>query len=130
MGYSCRNRGIWLFGLVTALLAVSLAVVVPIHLNQRFFPACTTAHAGLRAAHHTVVDQLDGRLDSRIDRAGRAAVPGRLAAAMLFALDVPSATPRTTAAPPRRARMLRHLRIAPSHADDGDPPSHTASLHV
>ncbi len=128
MAHTCRNRSVWLLGLVTALLAVSLAVVVPIHLNQRFFPACSTVYAGLHAAHHTVVDRLDGRLESRIDRAGRAAAPDRLAAAMLFALTTPSVMPRATAAPPR-ARMLRHLRIAPSHAD-GDPPSHTASLRV
>jgi len=128
MAHTCRNRSVWLLGLVTALLAVSLAVVVPIHLSQRFFPACSTVYAGLHAAHHTVVDQLDGRLESRIDRAGRAAAPDRLAAAMLFALAAPSVMPRATAAPPR-ARMLRHLRIAPSHVD-GDPPSYTASLRV
>ena len=129
MAHTCRNRSVWLLGLVRALLALSLAVVVPIHLNHRFFPACGTVHAGLRAAHHTIVDQLDGRLEARIDRAGRAAAPGRLAATMLFALAAPSVVPRATAAPPR-TRMLRRLQIAPSNASDGDPPSHTASLRV
>jgi hypothetical protein len=129
MAHTCRNRSVWILGLVTALLAVSLTVVVPIHLNQRFFSACGTVHAGLHAAHHTVVDQLDARLEARIDRVARAAAPGRLAAAMLFALAAPSVMPRAIAAPPR-VRMLRRLRTAPSHASDGDPPSHTASLRV
>jgi hypothetical protein len=115
--------------LIEALLALSLAVVVPIHLNHGFFPAGNTVHAGLRAAHHTVIDQVEGRLESRIDRDGRAAAPGRSAAAILFASAAPNVIPLATAAPPR-APMLRHLRIAPSHASDGDPLSHTASLRV
>ena len=124
-----HNRSVKLFGLLALLLALCLTVVVPIHLNHRFLPACNAAHAGLHAAHHTVVDQIDSRLESRIDRAGRAAAPSRLAAATLFAVAAPNVMPRATAAPPR-ARMLRHLRIAPSHAGDEDPPSHTASLRV
>jgi len=111
------------------LLALSLTVVVPIHLDHRFSPAYNTRHANLRAAHHTVVDQIDGRLEARIDRAGRAAAPGIIAVAMPFALDPPNLLPHTTAGPPR-ARMLRHLRVAHRCDDDGDPPSHTASLRV
>jgi hypothetical protein len=124
-----NNRSAKAPWLIEALLALSLAVVVPIHLNHGFFPASNTVHAGLRAAHHTVIDQIEGLLESRIDRDGRAAAPGRPAAAILFVSAAPKVMPRATAAPPR-ARMLRHLRIAPSHASDGDPPSHTASLRV
>lgn len=129
MAHLYHNRSLKLFGLLALLLALCLAVVVPIHLNHRFFPACKAVHAGLHAAHHTVVDQIDSRLESRIDRAGRAAAPSRLAAAMLFALATPSVLSRATTGPPR-VRILRHLRIAPSHADDGDPPSRTAPLRV
>jgi len=125
--YNSRSaKASWLIG---ALIALSLAVVVPIHLNHHFFPDCNTVHAGLRVAHHTVVDQIEVRFESRIARAGRAAAPGRHAAAMRFALAARSVTPLATAAP-LRARMLRHLRIAPSDTSDGDPPSSTASLHV
>lgn len=116
-----------MFWLVGALLALSLAVVVPIHLNHRFFPACNTVDAGVHVAHHTVVDQIEGRLELRIDRAGRAPAPGRLATAILLASAAPSVTPRGAAAPPR-ARMPRHLRIAPR--DDGDPPSPISFLRV
>ena len=83
-------------------------------------------HAGLHAAHHTVVDQIDSRLESRIDRVGRSTAPHSIAT-VLFLSVVPRILLRTTAAPPR-VRMLRHLRIAPSHADDGDPSSRIASL--
>ena len=124
-----HSRGVKLFGLLALLLTVSLTVVVPIHLNHRLLPGCNTVHVGLRAAHHTIVDQLDGRPEARIDRAGRVAAPDSIAAAMLFASTAANVLPRATAAPPR-VRMLRRLRIAPDHADDGDPPSHTASLRV
>jgi hypothetical protein len=116
----------WLIG---ALLALSLGVVVPIHLSHRFFPAGHTVHAGVRAAHHTVVDRIGGRLAARIDRFGRTAAPGRRVTPMLFALVAPSVTPRASATPPR-ARMLRHLRIARNRDGDGDPPSHARSLRV
>src|ERR1700691_6159633 len=116
----------WLIG---ALLALSLGVVVPIHLNHRSFPAGHTVHAGVHAAHHTVVDRIGGRLAARIDRFGRTAAPGRRVTPMLFALAAPSDTPRARAAPPR-ARMLRHLGIAPNRDGDGDLPSHARSLRV
>jgi len=122
----CNARAPWLIG---ALLALSLSVVVPIHLNHRFFPTGNTVHAGLRAADHSVIDQLDGRLEARIDRAGYAAAPSSIAGAMVFALAAPGVLPRTTAGPPR-IRTLRHLGDAPGHADDGDSPSHTVSLRV
>jgi hypothetical protein len=122
---SCNAGVPWLIG---ALLALSLAVVVPIHLNHRFFPTCGTIHAGLRATHHTVVDRIGGRLEARIDRTGRAPAPESATAASAFAMAAPGA-PRATSAPPQ-ARMLRRLRIAPAHADDGDPFSHTAFLRV
>src|SRR5208282_2511498 len=122
-----RNVGaLWVIG---ALLALSLAVVVPIHLSHPFLTASNAVHAGVRAAHHTVVDQVAGRLEPQIDRASRAASPGSIVAAILFAPAAPSALPCATAAPPR-VRMLRHLRIAPGHADDADPFSHTASLRA
>jgi hypothetical protein len=122
-----RNAGVpWLIG---ALLGLSLAVVVPIHLNHRFFPTCSTVHAGLRVAHHTVVDQIGGRLEARIDRTGRAPAPECATVALVFPMAAPSALPRATSAPPQ-TRTLRRLRIAPGHADDGDPFSHTAYLRV
>jgi hypothetical protein len=123
-----RNAGsLWLIG---ALLAVSLTVVVPIHLGHRFFSARNTVHAGLRAAHHTIVDQLDGRLEARIDRAGRDAAPKRIAAAaVLSASSAPGVLARATAAPPP-VRRLRRLRIARSRAGDGDPSSHATSLRA
>ncbi len=123
---SCNARFPWFVG---ALLALSLTVVVPIHLSHRFSPTRATVHAGLRAAHHTVVDQLDGRPEARIDRMGRSTAPHSIAT-VLFVSVVPRILLRMTAAPPR-VRMLRHLRIAPAHADDGgDPSSHIASLRV
>ncbi|MGH7913357.1 MAG: hypothetical protein ACREPW_01730, partial [Candidatus Binataceae bacterium] len=115
--------------LLALLLVLSLTVVVPIHLNHRFFPACGTVHTGLRATHHTVVDQLAGSVEAQIDRAGRAAAPGSIAAAMLFTSATAGVLPRATTAPPP-VRTLRHLRIAPRLADDEHPPSHTASLRV
>lgn len=124
-----HNRSVKLFGLLALLLTVSLTVVVPIHLSHRFFPARSTVNAGLRAAHHTLVDQLDGRLEAQIDRASRAAAPERIAAAVLVASAAPGVLRRTTTGPPP-VRMPMHLRIAPSHADDGDPPSHTTSLRA
>ena len=116
----------WLIGV---LVALSLTVVVPIHLNHRFFPACKTTHAGLRAAHHTVVDQPDSRVEERIERASRAATPDSVATAMLSASLARSILPRLITAPPR-FQILRHLRIAPGHADDGDPLTHATSLRV
>jgi hypothetical protein len=122
---SCDAGVPWLIGV---LLALSLAVVVPIHLNHRFFPACGTVHAGLRATHHTVVDRISGRLEARIDGTGRAPAPENATVALAFTIAVPG-VPRATSAPPQ-ARMLRRLRIALDHADDGDPFSHTAFLRV
>ena len=95
-----RNAGVpWLIG---ALLGLSLAVVVPIHLNHRFFPTSSTVHAGLRVAHHTVVDQIAGRLEARIDRTGRAqrrpTAPPRH---WVSAIAAPGALPRATSAPPQ-----------------------------
>lgn len=123
------NRSLKLFGLLALLLGLSLAVVVPIHLNHRFFPACGTVHAGLRATHHTVVDRIGGRLEARIDRTGRAPAPNRATVAIAFAMAAPGAPPHAASAPPQ-TRRLRRLRIAPAHADDGDPFSHTAFLRV
>jgi hypothetical protein len=111
------------------LVVLSLTVVVPIHLNHRFFPAGKTTHAGLRAAHHTVVDQPESHVEARIERAGRAATPDSVATAMLSASLARSTLPRLTTAPPR-VQILRHLRIAPGHADDGDPLTHATSLRV
>jgi hypothetical protein len=116
----------WLIGV---LVALSLTVVVPIHLNHRFFPACKATNAGLRAAHHTVVDQPESRVEARIERAGRAATPDSVATAMLSASLARSTLPRLTTPPPR-VQILRHLRIAPGHADDGDPLTHATSLRV
>jgi hypothetical protein len=116
----------WLIGV---LVALSLIVVVPIHLNHRFFPACKATNAGLRAAHHTVVDQPESRVEARIERAGRAATPDSVATAMLSASLARSTLPRLTTAPPR-VQILRHLRIAPGYADDRDPLSHARSLRV
>ena len=60
-----RNAGTpWLLG---ALLAPSLAVVMPIHLSHPFLTASNTVRAGVRAAHHTVVDQVAGRLETQIE---------------------------------------------------------------
>src|ERR1700722_14468679 len=109
-------RALWVIGIP---LALSLTVVVPIHLGHSFLPACHTVSTGLHAAHHTLDDQLAGRLEAQIDRAGRAAAPDRIAAAML-APAAPSLLPRVPSGPPRN-RMLRRLRIAPAHADDGEP---------
>jgi hypothetical protein len=126
----CHHWSLRIFGLVGLLLALSLTVVVPIHLGHRFSPACHKLHPGLRAAHHTVVDQLDGRLEARMDRAGRAEAPDAIAVARFFTSPAQGVLPRMTAGPPP-VRVLRHLRVAPGHADDGDPPSrHTASLRV
>jgi hypothetical protein len=57
-----RNAA-WLLG---ALLAPSLAVVMPIHLSHPFLTASNTMRAGVRAAHHTVVDQVTGRFEAQI----------------------------------------------------------------
>jgi hypothetical protein len=111
------------------LVALGLTVVVPIHLNHRFLPASKTTHPGLRAAHHTIVDRLDSRVEARIERAGRAPTTARVAAAMLLASLVRSSLPRLTTASPR-ARILTHLRIAPGHAADGDPLTHATFLRV
>ena len=60
-----RNAGApWLHG---ARLAPSLAVVMPIHLSHPFLTASNTVRAGVRAAHHTVVDQVAGRLEAQIE---------------------------------------------------------------
>jgi hypothetical protein len=60
-----RNAGaLWPIG---ALLALSLAVVMPIHLSHPFLTASNTVRAGVRAAHHTVVDQVAGRLEAQIE---------------------------------------------------------------
>lgn len=124
----CHHWSLRIFGLLGLLLALSLTVVIPIHLGHRFSPTCHRVHAGLHAAHHTVVDQLDGRLEARMDRAGRAEAPDGIAMATFVASPAHCVLPRMTAGPPR-VRVLRHLRFAPGHADDGDPPSHhTASL--
>jgi len=121
-----RNaRALWVIGMT---LALSLTVVVPIHLGHSFLPACHTARTGLHAAHHTLDDQLAGRLEAQIDRAGRVAAPDRIAAAIL-APAAPSVLPRATSGPPRN-RMSRRLRIAPAHADDENPFSHTAFSRV
>jgi hypothetical protein len=124
--YSRNVSAPWLIG---TLLALSLAVVVPIHLNHRFFPTRSTEHAGLRVAHHTVVEKLAGRLEARIDRTGRAPAPESATVALAFAMAAPGAPPQATSAPPQ-TRTLRRLRIAPAHAGDGDPFSHTAYLRV
>jgi hypothetical protein len=122
-----RSAGVsWLIG---ALLALSLTVVVPIHLNHRFFPSCDTVHAGLRASHHTLVDRISGRLEAQIDRTGRTPEPKRATLALTFAVDAVGASSRATSAQPQ-TRRLRRLRAAPAHADDGDPFSHTALLGV
>jgi hypothetical protein len=112
------------------LLALTLTVVVPIHLSPRFSSACHGVHPGLHAAHHTVVDQLDGRLEARMDRVGRAEAPDSIAVATFVGLPAHGVLPRVTAGPPP-VRVLRHLRVAPCHADDGEPPGyHTASVRV
>jgi hypothetical protein len=122
-----RNAPVpWLIGVA---LALSLAVVMPIHLNRRFLPACGNVHTGLRAAHHTIVDRIGGRLEARIDQAGRAPAPESATVAMAFAMAAPGAPPRATSAPPQ-TRRLRRLRIAPAPADNGDPFSHAALLRV
>ena len=60
-----RNAGVpWLIG---ALLALSLAVVMRIHPSHPFLTASNTVRAGVRAAHHTVVDQVAGRLEAQIE---------------------------------------------------------------
>ena len=69
-------------------------------------------------------------LEARMDRVGRAEAPDPIAVAMFFASPAHGVLPRMTAGPPRM-RVLKHLRVAPGHADDGNPPSHhTASLRV
>jgi len=74
-------------------------------------------------------DQIGGRLEARIDRTGRAPAPECATVALVFPMAAPGALPRATSAPPQ-TRTLRRLRIAPAHADDGDPFSHTAYLRV
>ncbi|HEV7988351.1 MAG TPA: hypothetical protein VGP23_07680 [Candidatus Binataceae bacterium] len=60
-----RNAGVpWLIG---ALLALSLAVVMRIHPSHPFLTASNTVRAGVRAAHHTVVDLVAGRLEAQIE---------------------------------------------------------------
>jgi hypothetical protein len=116
----------WLIGV---LLALSLTVVVPIHLDHRFLPACKTTHAGLRASHHTVIDRLDSRVEARIETAGRAATPNSVVTAILFVSLVRRTLPRLTTAPPR-VRILTHFRISPGHAADEDPLAQATSLRV
>lgn len=123
---SCDVGVRWLIGV---LLALSLAVVVPIHLSHPFLTASNTVHAGVRAAHHSVVDRIGGRLEARIDSTGRAPAPESATVALAFVMDAPGAPPRATSAPPR-APMIKRLRIAPGHADDGDPFSHTELSRV
>jgi hypothetical protein len=115
--------------LIGALVALGLSVVVPIHLNNQFLPACSTMHTGLHAAHHTVVDRIDARLEAQIDRASRVAAPEKVAAAAVFASAASSVLLPATAVPPR-VRRLRRLRIARSRTDNGDPSSYTVSLRV
>jgi hypothetical protein len=122
-----RNAGV--LSLIGALLALSLAVVVPIHLNHRFLPACNTVRSGLRVAHHTVVDKVACRLEARIDRISRDPAPESANVGLASATARPGALPRASSAPPQN-RKLRRLRIAPAHADDGDPFHHIAFLRV
>jgi hypothetical protein len=125
----CNRRNARVPWLIGVLLALSLAVIVPIHLNHRFFPACGDVHAGLRVSHHTVVDRIGGRLEAQIDRTSRTPAPESATVALAFAMEAPAARPRTTSASPQSG-MFRRLQIVPARADDGDPFSHTASLRV
>jgi hypothetical protein len=122
------NRNARVFWLVGVALALSLAVVVPIHLNLRFSSTCGTEHAGLRAAHHTLVERTGTAVETRIGRLGRAPAPDNLAVSIPVAA-LPNLLPQA-AAPPPQARTLRRLRTAPADADGGDPFSHTAFLRV
>ena len=124
----CSNRNARVFWMVGAALALSLAVVVPIHLNLRFPPTCGTEHAGLHAAHHTLVERIGSAVEAQIDRCGRAPAPDELAVS-IPAAALPNLLPRAAAAP-RQARTLRRLRTAPADADGGDPFNHTAFLRV
>jgi hypothetical protein len=122
------NRNARVFWLVGVALALSLAVVVPIHLNLRFLPTCGPEHAGLRAAHHTLVERIGSAVEAQIDHCGRAPAPVNLAVSIPVAA-LPKLLTRTAAAP-AQARTLRRLRTAPADADGGDPFSRTAFLRV
>jgi len=112
--------------LVGAVLALSLAVVMPNHLRPRQL-STSNPGTGLRAAHHAVIDRADRRVELRIDRTGR--TPG-------LNLHTPATITLCAPRQPRRAAVLawpapipRRLRIAPrSRAED--PFSRIASTDV
>jgi len=126
-GFS-SSRDARVFWLVGVALALSLAVVVPIHLNHRLLPACGAEHTGLRASHHTLVERIGRAVEAQIDHSGRAPAPDNLAVPALVAA-LPKLFPRAATAPSQTPR-LRRLRIAPTDADGGDPFSHTVFLRV
>lgn len=112
--------------LVGVLLALSLAVVMPTHLQPRLL-STSNPGTGLRAAHHAVIDRAGQRIELRIDRTGRA--PGltlRMPAGTTLCVLRQSLRPAVAA---WLAPIPRHLRIAP-RARAEDPFSRIASTDV
>src|SRR5215467_14154954 len=60
--------------LIGAILALSLTVVLPIHLHRRLPTSCNPG-TGLRAAHHAVIDRAGTRVGVLIDLSGHAPGP-------------------------------------------------------